>query len=120
MKLNAYYYAFNSTNVEMIDRILSAVACAGKAFHHTDEWLTGPLEPYEDFLRGNCCAEWIQNSAVDAANSHQELVAALERLTAEATGFLSQANHNDHGWTNMRVLQLKIDEARAVLAKVKG
>jgi hypothetical protein len=68
MRLNAYYYSFHPTGDEMIDRILSAVACAGKAFHHTEDWDT-ELHPYEDFLRGSTVVEWIQNAANDAAAS---------------------------------------------------
>lgn len=33
-RMDAYYYGFDSTGVDDIDRLLSAVACAGKAFHH--------------------------------------------------------------------------------------
>ena len=74
--MEAYYYSFESTGCEEIDRILSAVACAGKAFHHTDQWndeiWDGTPEdrrpdPYEPFLRGWTPIEWIQNAANDAA-----------------------------------------------------
>ena len=77
MRLNAYYYAFNPTGVEAIDRILSAVACAGKAFHSTDDWGDEVWDyneagekvpaPYEPFLRGWTPVDWIQNAANDAA-----------------------------------------------------
>jgi len=38
MRLDAYYYGFDPTGVEAIDRILSAIACAGKAYHLTEDW----------------------------------------------------------------------------------
>lgn len=38
MRMNAYYYGFMPTGCEPIDKILSAVATAGKAFHHTEDW----------------------------------------------------------------------------------
>lgn len=38
MRMNAYFYSFTPTGVEGIDKILSAVAQAGKAFHHTNQW----------------------------------------------------------------------------------
>lgn len=38
LRMNAYYYGFTPTGVREIDEILSAVACAGKAYHHTDNW----------------------------------------------------------------------------------
>jgi hypothetical protein len=68
MRMEAYYYGFEPTGVEEIDRILSAVACAGKAFHRTDGWCDatdyGAPEP---FLRGASPVQWIQNAANDAA-----------------------------------------------------
>ena len=77
MKMQAYYYSFTPTGVEAIDRLLSAVAWAGKAYHHTDGWTDEVYDlnaagekvprPYEPFLRGWTPAEWIQNAAVDAA-----------------------------------------------------
>lgn len=81
MRMNAYYYGFDSTGNLAIDRILSAVACAGKAFHHTDSWTdeaydgTAP-EPH----RGKTPVEWIQNAANDAA---EKLRAEDARLSDE-------------------------------------
>lgn len=66
MRMNAYYYSFRPTGVEAIDRILSAVACAGKAHHYTEDW-GDETRPYEPFLRGECPVAWIQNAAEDAA-----------------------------------------------------
>lgn len=82
IRMDAYYYGFSHTGVVIIDRILSAVACAGKAYHHTEQW-TGDCEPYEDVHRGNSCAAWIQNAAVDAAAELDRLARENERL-AEA------------------------------------
>lgn len=91
MRLNAYYYSFQQTGVEAIDRILSAVACAGKAFHHTEQWTDDVYdvdadgnkrpEPYEPFLRGWTPAEWIQNAANDAAAERDTLRARLDAAT---------------------------------------
>ena len=55
----------------------------------------------------------------EARAINAELVAALEKLTAEAIGFVSMADRNAHGNTNINVMNLRIDVARAVLAKVK-
>jgi hypothetical protein len=64
--MDAYYYSFTPTGNCHIDRILCAVASAGKAFHHTDCWQEETAFPYAD-----CCGktpmEWIQNAANDAA-----------------------------------------------------
>ena len=83
MRLRAYYYGFAPTGVEEIDRILSAVACAGKAFHHTEGWNdevydqvdsdTRVPAPYEPVLRGWTPAEWIQNAANDAAEAWRKM-----------------------------------------------
>lgn len=74
MRMEAYYYGFTPTGVEAIDRILSAVACAGKAYHHTDSWTEEIPTPYEPFLRGRCAAEWIQYAAEDAALAYRAAV----------------------------------------------
>ncbi|WP_205042161.1 DUF1778 domain-containing protein [Rhodoligotrophos defluvii] len=71
MRMDAYYYGFTSTGVQAIDRILSAVACAGKAYHHTGDW-TDETAPYEPFFRGACPVDWIQNAAYDAATALRE------------------------------------------------
>lgn len=67
MRLDAYYYGFEATGVAAVDVVLSAVACAGKAFHHTDRWTDDGLGPYEDAHRGATPRDWIQNAAIDAA-----------------------------------------------------
>lgn len=59
---------FEPTGVEAIDLILSAVASAGKGYHHTDGWSEpfnwqGSRAPF----RGDSYIEWIQNAANDAA-----------------------------------------------------
>ncbi len=38
LNLNAYYYSFDPTGVLAIDRVLAAVARAGKGSHHTEDW----------------------------------------------------------------------------------
>ncbi len=49
-----------------------------------------------------------------------ELLDALRKLTNEATGFIEYADQATHGITNVRVLQGKIDAARAAIAKAEG
>lgn len=76
MRLDAYYYGFEPTGDEQIDRILSAVACAGKAYHRTESWgeemsYGTPNGAPEPFLRGKCPVEWIQNAAIDAAQARK-------------------------------------------------
>ena len=69
MRMNAYYYSFESTGIEGVDKILSAVARAGKAFHHTDQWSDN-----QEWLGGKSYIDLIQ----DAAN---ELAASIKQET---------------------------------------
>ena len=64
-RMNAYYFGFTPTGIPAIDRILSAVACAGKGCHHTEDW--GEFGGGYDHLRGENYVEMIQNAADDAA-----------------------------------------------------
>ena len=50
LKMNAYYYSFRPTGVYEIDKILSEIVSAGKAYHSTEDWNNddGPwLSPVE-------------------------------------------------------------------------
>ena len=66
MRMNAYYYGFSPTGSRPIDRILSAVACAGKAYHHTECW-QDESPAYGEHV-GDTPIDWIQNAANDAAS----------------------------------------------------
>lgn len=76
--MDAYYYEFHPTGNKSIDLILSAVACAGKAFHHTKDWdyakCDGKL--FGELLEGNTPVEWIQNAANRAAKQIQQCTEA--------------------------------------------
>ncbi len=65
LRLDAYYYGFTETGNRAIDRILSAVACAGKAFHGTESW-NDETTPFPGHV-GKTPIDWIQNAANDAA-----------------------------------------------------
>ena len=82
LRMSAYYFSFEPTGVHSIDRVLSAVACAGKAFHSTDEW-TSECEAYHPEIKGNSCRDWIQNAALEAAAEREDLLAALEAIDAD-------------------------------------
>ena len=71
LRMEAYYFSFAPTGVEAIDRILSAVAEAGKGYHHTESWGDDGVEDMGEF-RGGSYVEWIpQNAANDAAKLFQ-------------------------------------------------
>lgn len=65
-RMDAYYYCFKPTGVDVIDKILSAVAWAGKTFHHTQEWRHHLGYGFDDH-EGDNPVEWIQNAANAAA-----------------------------------------------------
>jgi hypothetical protein len=44
---------------------------------------------------------------------------SLLKLSNEASGFLAMADRNTHGNTNMAVLKMRIDDARALLETTK-
>ena len=64
-RMDGYYIGFEPTGNFAIDKILGAVACAGKAYHHTDSW-NDETNPYDDHA-GRDPNEWIQNAANEAA-----------------------------------------------------
>lgn len=61
LRMSAYYYGFELTGVREVDEILSAVACAGKGYHHTESWGD------EEDGGGPSYAELIQEAADRAA-----------------------------------------------------
>lgn len=67
LRMDAYYYSFKPTGVREIDLILSAVACAGKSYHHTESWNEEACE--REGLSGTSPIEWIQNAANEAARA---------------------------------------------------
>lgn len=77
LRMDAYYYGFGLTGIHAVDLILSAVACAGKAFHHTDCWFDEST-PY-DGHSGSTPVEWIQN----AGNAAAEQFAKINAINAE-------------------------------------
>lgn len=83
-RMDAYYYGFDPTGVEAIDRILCAVASAGKAYHHTQDW-----NEEQDHERENCegksPVDWIQNAANSAAKILLENAKCAGTDTSEKT-----------------------------------
>lgn len=75
LRMDAYYFGFEPTGVREIDELLSTIACAGKAYHHTDCWTEG-TPSYGDHCAGDSPVLWIQNAAIRAAT-------ALDRARAE-------------------------------------
>lgn len=72
-RMDAYYFGFERTGVPAIDRILSAIACAGKGYHNTECW-DEPGSGGYPHLRGDTYVEMIQNAADDAAKEFKSLL----------------------------------------------
>jgi hypothetical protein len=68
-RLEAYYYGFEPTGNDAVDKILGAVACAGKAIHNTAEWNEELGANYDDHT-GATPIDWIQNAANEAASTN--------------------------------------------------
>lgn len=66
LRMNAYYYSFKPTGVLAVDKILSAVASAGKGCHHTDGWTEYPSED-DNYI------DHIQRAAEEAAAEFKKL-----------------------------------------------
>lgn len=77
-RMESYYYKFEFTKNAAIDKILGAVACAGKAYHHTQDW-HDEANPYDDHT-GVTPIEWIQNAAFEAADEIERLLAREARM----------------------------------------
>ena len=88
-RMEAYYYSFDSTGCDPVDKILGAVACAGKAYHHTDDWYEH-ASPRDDHT-GGTPIDWIQNAAVEAAEEFKRLRAELTEWREEPFGGLMRA-----------------------------
>lgn len=73
LRMRAYYYGFKSTGIRDIDKILSAVAIAGKAFHSTDQWID---EMYEEGVTAEKLIQYAADTA--ALHIHQQLQKARE------------------------------------------
>ena len=95
--LNAYYFGFDSTGVPEVDAILSAVAYAGKGYHHTDEWGGGESRFGEDRPYGDV----IQAAANEAANRWDALAAVLPDLLAEANKRAEDAEAKARRFANL-------------------
>lgn len=86
MRMDAYYYAFERTGNEAIDKVLSAIATAGKAYHNTADW-NDECDYVPEYLAGKTPIEWIQNAAKDAA-------AEIDRLKGEVDDWKSTAEQH--------------------------
>lgn len=124
LRMDAYYYGFDETGQPDIDLILSAVACAGKSFHHTDQW-NDEDSPWPGHS-GNSPIEWIANAALSAAQEMARLKAENEALRsaalaarefimheAEVRGLLDETGQVSHRHPRRQAAIASIDAAMA-------
>ncbi|WP_423812392.1 hypothetical protein [Pseudomonas asiatica] len=99
LRMDAYYYGFDETGQPDIDLILSAVACAGKSFHHTDQW-NDEDSPWPGHS-GNSPIEWIANAALSAAQEMARLKSeneALRKHIQEGIGLMPLGTAKRAAW----------------------
>ena len=96
LRMDAYYYGFDETGQPDIDLVLSAVACAGKSFHHTDQW-NDQDSPWPGHT-GNSPIEWISNAALSAAQEMARLKDENDALRKDAERYRWL---RDHGCPSM-------------------
>lgn len=95
LRMNAYYYSFSKTGCYGVDRILSAVACAGKAFHNTDCW-TEECAPYDGHV-GETPIDWIQNAANDCSADFKSAYEAGRKAERERCADICEQNATCEG-----------------------
>lgn len=88
LRMDAYYYGFDATGVTAVDEILSTVACAGKAFHSTEDW-QDECRAFAPHCVGNSPVDWMQNAGNRAAEYITKMQARIAEL--EATNGSMQA-----------------------------
>ena len=94
-----YYLHFDPTGNPAVDRILSAVGLAAKAFHGTENWAEAMDVPYGPVRKGESHEDFIQRAANDAA----ALIAEAERRGAERALRSAASEMPDGGrWSHLR------------------
>ena len=76
LRMNAYYFSFSETGHRPVDEILSAVACAGRNYHRTEDW--GEVDERD----GLSYVDRIQYAADRAASESAEMKAINTGLLA--------------------------------------
>ena len=78
-RMDAYYYGFDRTGVGAIDRLLSVLAYAGMAYHHTADWQKKMYWNYGPIRKGESCADAIQRVANESAAAIRALTSSEKR-----------------------------------------
>ena len=122
-RMNAYYYSFTPTGSPTIDAILSAVAHAGKGYHHTDMWTED--SEWSRWGEGRSAVDVIQAAANDAAAERDRLAECVRAYgrTIDRWGLLIiAATHSEDittpdGDGDWEVIESRLAEVPALLAE---
>lgn len=89
LRMDAYYYGFNETGVRCVDEILSAVASAGKGYHHTEEWGSAGYIDQIQAAAGRAAA--LMNAAPELLAALKAAQKDLETVQREMSGIAPEA-----------------------------
>jgi len=123
-RMCAYYYEFEPTGVDCIDKILSAVACAGKAFQHTRDWTD---DSEHDDHTGGTPVDWIQNAANEAATTIVKSSGVPTNSVEEAVGSLytqlyrirESGNHQEEYAVMKALTDMLLEDMKFLREKMK-
>lgn len=111
LRMNGYYIHFDLTGVVEVDRVLSAVACAGKGYHNTDGWTEGG---YTDLIQ-----KWADRAAAAFREREPALRASLvEAVVGKVEGMKVSVGHlspRNRIVTRGRIYNYALDDVLAVL-----
>ena len=111
-RMNAYYYSFDPTGQPAIDAILSAVAHAGKGYHHTESWHDDG--EWSRWGEGRSVVDVIQAAANEAALALLDAAEESDALRAERDALLAIIDDARHA---LSADGPKVEPARQVLAR---
>lgn len=84
-RMDAYYYSLVRTGVPAVDRILSALAWAGRGAHHTEAWVEELDYEYGPVPLGQTFIDVIQAAANEAANDFMNIGKTPEGHSGEVS-----------------------------------
>lgn len=127
MRMRAYCFSFDATGEQSIDLVLSAVACAGDMYHHTEGWNL-QTEAYEPHT-GKTPVEWIQRAGDSAARELEALRSERDAARAEVVRLRAEREAAERalmlvisspGWTELTESdRAAVRVALAALAEAK-
>lgn len=99
-RMQGYYIGFEPTGLAAVDRILSSIAQAAKAYPHTDCWQEVMDYDYGLIRKGETCEDAIQRAANEAAAAIRATVTppADARRDRVAEALFNHLVNGTRGW----------------------